>query len=74
MVAQDRFVAVMVALFPTLSNTAVGKCWDGVRRLPEPALDALYNGLLHGGIAAMAARQAEAAAITNAIGIPERVR
>lgn len=71
---QMKFVAVLRSVFPVLSDTMLGKCWSEARRLPEPALEALYNGLLLGGIAAMAARQAEAAAITASIGIPERVR
>jgi hypothetical protein len=69
---RTKFIAAIGAAFPTLSNTMLMKCWQDVHRLPEAALDHLYNGLVQGGIAAIEARAAQAIAITQSIGAEVR--
>lgn len=65
---RTKFIAAMGASFPTISNTALMKCWQDVHRLPEDVLEHLYTGMLGAGIAAIEARKANARAITDAIG------
>lgn len=71
---RTKFIAVLGRAFPVLTVTTAAKCWDDVKRMPEPALGALYEGLLHASIAALDARAAEQHAITSAIGLPDRAR